>query len=65
MEIPVIDFSCYSLNIESSTVELAELKKLSHVLVKAFESAGFVYLKNHGILTSQVKLVVKKFFACQ
>ena len=54
MAVPVIDFTQYSLDLDSSTVETSELKQLSDEIVEAFESKGCLYLKNFGISPSEV-----------
>ncbi|CAM4583607.1 unnamed protein product [Leuciscus chuanchicus] len=63
MGIPVLDFSVYELG--KANVSVANLKKLSKVLRKAFTEVGFVYLKYTGINQEEVEKVMhvsKKFF---
>jgi isopenicillin N synthase-like dioxygenase len=52
-DIPLLDFS--SLNIGENLDETnPEINKLAQELYDAFTTAGFVYIKNHGIPESQV-----------
>ncbi|XP_077987143.1 uncharacterized protein LOC144441443 isoform X2 [Glandiceps talaboti] len=63
-EIPVIDFSAYSL--DKDTVCEEKIQSLVDEIHHAFSTIGFIYLKNHGIHPEQVKQVYevsRKFFA--
>ncbi|XP_077987162.1 uncharacterized protein LOC144441458 [Glandiceps talaboti] len=63
-EIPVIDFSAYSL--DKDTVCEENLLSLVDEIHHAFSTIGFIYLKNHGIDSAKVKQafeVSRKFFA--
>ena len=54
-EIPVVDFSAYSIckNEECDEVN-PEINKLAQEIYDAFTTVGFVYIKNHGIPESEV-----------
>ncbi|KAM4573534.1 uncharacterized protein PAE49_008329 [Odontesthes bonariensis] len=63
MNIPVVDFSAYSLTEKDVTDE--QLHSLSKELKSAFTEVGFVFLKNSGITLEEVEHVMdisKKFF---
>ncbi|KNG45521.1 thymine dioxygenase [Stemphylium lycopersici] len=60
LEIPLIDFSAFLSGDPSAKKQTAE------AVLKGFQNAGFVYLKNHGIPPSTVSTVFShsaKFFA--
>ena len=54
-EIPVLDFDVFKVG---STADVGQpsndVRELAQNLVHAFQTVGFVYLKNHGISQSQV-----------
>nr|XP_022335771.1 UPF0676 protein C1494.01-like [Crassostrea virginica]XP_022335778.1 UPF0676 protein C1494.01-like [Crassostrea virginica]XP_022335785.1 UPF0676 protein C1494.01-like [Crassostrea virginica] len=47
--IPVVDLAEYNLSVEEKTTDTATLKDLAGQICQAFQTVGFVYLKNHGI----------------
>ncbi|KAF1835565.1 Clavaminate synthase-like protein [Decorospora gaudefroyi] len=51
LEIPLIDFSAFLSGDASAKKQTAD------AVLKGFQNAGFVYLKNHGILASTVSTV--------
>ena len=53
-EIPLIDFSKFSLDIEEENASTEGVAKLADELCDAFKNVGFVYLKNCGITQSEV-----------
>ena len=55
--IPVVDFTAYGLEKDSQSAEPDSLKKLASEIHTAFTTIGFVYLKNHGISESLVRLI--------
>ena len=55
--IPVVDLAEYNLSVEEKTTDTATLKDLAGQICQAFQTVGFVYLKNHGIPQELVKNV--------
>ncbi|XP_077976654.1 uncharacterized protein LOC120333822 [Styela clava] len=63
MKLPVIDFA--SCAIRNKNISTKDLKSVGESIVKAFHSAGFVYLKDTGISENDVKKLnktAKQFF---
>ena len=55
--IPVVDLAEYNLSVEEKTTDTATLKDLAGQICQAFQTVGFVYLKNHGIPQELVKRI--------
>lgn len=55
--IPVVDLAEYNLSVEEKTTDTATLKDLAGQICQAFQTVGFVYLKNHGIPKELVKRI--------
>ena len=53
-ELPVIDFSEYSLALKEEDVSNNGIRQLAEQICHAFRTVGFLYLKNHGIPDSKV-----------
>jgi len=47
--IPVVDFSCLSIDISDDHLDRKRIQKVGDDLIRVFSSVGFVYLKNVGI----------------
>ena len=56
-DIPVVDFSAFSLDKDAKQLNRDELHTVGSKLIDAFSQIGFVYLKNHGISEKLVSLV--------
>lgn len=52
--IPIVDFSAYTSD-QHSDHDLAARTEVARQIDKAFRTAGFVYLKNHGVPQDQVE----------
>lgn len=50
LEIPLIDFSSFL-----STADEATKRTTAQAILDGFQKAGFIYLRNHGIRSSQIK----------
>ena len=59
-EIPILDFSQYSLSVNRNGVVADVLKLLGSKLVQAFETVGFCYIINHGIPDD----FIQNYFSC-
>ncbi|XP_039271396.1 1-aminocyclopropane-1-carboxylate oxidase-like isoform X2 [Styela clava] len=57
MKLPVIDFA--SCAIRNKNVSPKDLKYVGDSIVKAFHSAGFVYLKDTGVSENDLEKVYK------
>ena len=55
-EIPLIDFSKFSLDVKEENVSTEEMGKLADELCDAFKNVGFVYLRNCGITQTEVRI---------
>jgi len=53
--LPVVDFSCLSLEKEDASLQAEDLSGVAGELMKAFTTIGFVYLTNHGVDKEQVE----------
>ena len=53
--IPVVDFSCCSMDIEEVDDNLPAYKSLAEEICNALKSVGFLYLMNHGIPEEKVR----------
>ena len=60
--IPIVDFSDYSLDIAEECVQDETLQRLACEIHEAFSTVGFVYLKNYGIGRDKVNSKMKKYF---
>ena len=52
--LPVLDFSCLSLDKDDKEIEADDITTVATNLVEAFGDIGFAYLINHGIPNEQV-----------
>ena len=58
--IPVLDFSCLSLeHKDPPSPSDEEFQSLAKQIYDAFSTVGFAYLKNHGLLSEQVGRIIK------
>lgn len=59
-EIPVIDFAAYNCGVPSGKISASDdkIRELSADIIKAFTTIGFVYIKNHGLHSSDVSTVL-------
>ena len=53
--IPIVDFSCMSLDTTTTTRNNAAFHQLAQEIHTAFSTVGFVYLKNTGISDAKVQ----------
>ena len=59
--IPLVDFSCLSLEHKDPPSPSDEgFQSLAKQIYDAFSTVGFVYLKNHGVQSEQVRRLVNK-----
>ena len=56
-EIPMIDLAKFCLDIKEEDVSEKDLEVLANQICEAFKSREIVYLKNHGIPQSKVRVV--------
>lgn len=63
--IPIVDFSCLSLGVGDEELNADDVELTSGMIVNAFTSIGFVYLKNTGVssaLIDKFNHLAKGFF---
>ena len=63
--IPVVDFGIMGLNCKAPPSHDDEsVKALAEKIYTAFSTIGFVYLTNHGISDTEVKLQITDPYCC-
>lgn len=55
--IPIVDFSCLSLGVGDEELNADDVELTSGMIVNAFTSIGFVYLKNTGVSSALVSVL--------
>ena len=60
-QIPIVDFSGFSLDKKEEDIDGADLKRLADEIYVAFSTIGFVYLKNFGISPEKVSFQLHKY----